>query len=87
MGCLQGKEQEEMFEIPQTHGSLERDPWWNMLRSSDLSFVHIRELEERIRIVERRNRINEEKNIKQNETNKDQDAKNIQNQKEIRSLE
>ena len=91
MGCLQGKEQEEMIEIPQTqpfeHSSVERDPWWNMLRSSDLSLAYMRELEERIRIVERRNRINEENNIKQKARNEDQVVKNRENQKEIRSLE
>ena len=84
MGCLQGKEQEEIFGITQTQ--VGKDPWWCMLKKSDLSFAYMRDLEERIRIVERNNRINEEKIVKQKEKIKDQDVKNRQNQKDIRIL-
>ena len=56
MGCLHGKEQEDITEPYE-----QRDPWWNMIKSADLSLAYMRELDERITIVEVSNRSNEKK--------------------------
>ena len=93
MGCLHGKEQENIIELepPRTQLyeriSLERDPWWDMIRSAYLSLAYMSELDERIRVVEMRNRTNEDMNIKQKVKNQEQDKKNRQNEEDFRCLE
>ena len=90
MGCLHGKEQENIIELepPRTQlyerSSVERDPSWDMIRSAYLSLAYMRQLDERIRVVEMRNRTNEDMNIKQKVKNQEQAEKNRQ---EFRCLE
>ena len=54
MGCIQGKEQEDITELYEPR---EYDIWWNMIKNADLSLTYMRELDERITIMEMSNKL------------------------------